>query len=78
LDWSGPNFKKTFTTAVLGQNITNAKPFSIPTTQAGAPITGSVAAIDLSTADNTYSNRGFKAANILLSGQIPARANLLE
>jgi type II secretory pathway pseudopilin PulG len=78
LQWSGPNFKKTFTTAVLGQNITNSKPFSTPTTLAGAPITGSVAAIDLSTADNSYSNRGFKAANILLSGQIPARANLLE
>lgn len=78
LQWSGPNYKKTFTSAVLGQNITNAKPFSTPTTVSGAPITQSVAAIDLSTADNTYSNRGFKAANILLSGQIPARANLLE
>ncbi len=78
LQWSGPNYKKTFTSAVLGQNITNAKPFSTPTSQSGAPITESVAAIDLSTADNTYSNRGFKAANILLSGQIPARANLLE
>jgi type II secretory pathway pseudopilin PulG len=78
LQWSGPNFKKIFTNAVLGQNITNATPFSTPTTISGAPITQSVAAIDLSTADNTYSNRGFKAANILLSGQIPARANLLE
>jgi type II secretory pathway pseudopilin PulG len=78
LQWSGPNYKKVFTSAVLGQNITNSKPFSTPTTLAGAPIAGSVAAIDLSTADNSYSNRGFKAANILLSGQISARTNLLE
>jgi type II secretory pathway pseudopilin PulG len=78
LQWSGPTFKKTFSTASLGQNITNPKPFSIPTSQAGAPLSDSVAAIDLSTADNTYSNRGFKAANILLEGQVPARAMLTQ
>jgi prepilin-type N-terminal cleavage/methylation domain-containing protein len=78
LQWSGPTYKKTFSTASLGQNITNAKPFTIPTSQAGAPLTTSVAAIDLSTADNTYSNRGFKAANILLEGQVPARAMLTQ
>ena len=78
LQWSGPAYKKTFSSAVLGQNITNSKPFSIPTSQSGAPLTESVAAIDLSTADNTYSNRGFKAANILLEGQVPARAMLTQ
>ena len=78
LQWSGPAFKKTFSSAVLGQNITNSKPFTIPTSQAGAPLTESVAAIDLSTADNTYSNRGFKAANILLEGQVPSRAILTQ
>ena len=78
LQWAGPTYKKTFSSASLGQNITNPKPFSIPTSQSGAPLTQSVAAIDLSTADNTYSNRGFKAANILLEGQVPARASLTE
>jgi Tfp pilus assembly protein PilV len=78
LQWSGPTYKKTFSSAVLGQNITNSKPFTIPTSQAGAPLAQSVAAIDLSTADNTYSNRGFKAANILLEGQVPARAMLTQ
>jgi type II secretory pathway pseudopilin PulG len=78
LQWLGPAYKKTFSSAILGQNITNSKPFTIPTSQSGAPLSESVAAIDLSTADNTYSNRGFKAANILLEGQVPARAMLTQ
>ena len=78
LQWSGPAYKKTFSSAILGQNITNSKPFTIPTSQSGAPLSDSVAAIDLSTADNTYSNRGFKAANILLEGQVPSRAILTQ
>jgi hypothetical protein len=51
-------------------------PFSIPTTVAGAPYTRFVAAIDLSTADFKYSNRGYKSANILLNGRVPYKARL--
>jgi hypothetical protein len=74
LEWHGPTIKKAF--AVLGNDITSANPFSIPSTPAGALYYRFVAAIDLSTADSDYSNRGFKSANILLNGQVPMRARL--
>jgi hypothetical protein len=57
-------------------DITNPQPFSIPTTAAGALYYRFVAAIDLSTSDPKYSNRGYKSANILLNGQVPFRARL--
>jgi prepilin-type N-terminal cleavage/methylation domain-containing protein len=73
LKWHGSNQQ---TTTVLGTDITSPTPFSIPTTPAGALYYRFVAAIDLSTADSQTSNRGFKSANILLNGQVPARARL--
>jgi len=76
LQWKGPTTKKTF--AVLGSDITSEKPFQTPVTAAGAPDERVVAAIDLSTSDSKYSNRGFKSANILLSGQVPVRARLTD
>jgi hypothetical protein len=57
-------------------DVTNPKPFSIPVTPAGAPYNRFVAAIDLSTSDPNYSNRGYKSANILLNGQVPFKARL--
>ena len=57
-------------------DITNPRPFSIPTTAAGALYYRFVAAIDLSTADPKYSKRGYKSANILLNGQVPFRSRL--
>jgi hypothetical protein len=57
-------------------DITNPKPFSIPATADGALYYRFVAAIDLSTSDPKYSNRGYKAANILLNGQVPYKARL--
>jgi hypothetical protein len=56
--------------------ITNPKPFSIPSTPAGALYYRFVAAIDLSTSDSKYTNRGYKSANILLNGQVPFKARL--
>jgi hypothetical protein len=61
---------------VMVTDITNPKPFSVPTTPAGALYYRFVAAIDLSTSDLNYSNRGYKAANILLNGQIPFKTRL--
>jgi hypothetical protein len=72
LQWRGPSQK----TAILTSDITNPTPFSIPGTPGGSPYYRFVAAIDLSTADNKTSNRGFKSANILLNGQVPMRARL--
>ena len=57
-------------------DVTNPRPFSIPTTPAGALYYRFVAAIDLSTSDPKYSNRGYKSANILLNGQVPFKARL--
>jgi hypothetical protein len=74
LDWKGPTTKKTF--AVLGNGITNPNPFSTPQTAAGAFDYKFIAAIDLSTTDSKYSNRGFKSANILLNGKVPTRTRL--
>jgi hypothetical protein len=74
LRWKKPATGSTF--SVMGTDITNPTPFGIPTTPTGALYHRSVAAIDLSTADSDYKNRGFKAANVLLNGQIPMRARL--
>jgi hypothetical protein len=74
LEWHGPTQRKAF--AVLGNDIISPTPFSIPSTPGGALYYRFVAAIDLSTADSKTSNRGFKSANILLNGQVPARARL--
>jgi len=57
-------------------DITNPRPFSIPVTPAGALYNRFVAAIDLSTSDPKYSRRGYKAANILLNGQVPFKTRL--
>jgi hypothetical protein len=43
---------------------------------AGASYYRFVAAIDLSTSDVNYTNRGYKSANILLNGQVPQKARL--
>jgi hypothetical protein len=74
LDWTGPTTRKAF--SVMGNNITSPTPFTTPTTPAGALYYRFVAAIDLSTSDLNYNNRGFKSANILLNGQVPMRARL--
>jgi hypothetical protein len=57
-------------------DITNPRPFSIPTTAGGALYYRFVAAVDLSTSDPKYSRRGYKAANILLNGQVPFKSRL--
>ncbi len=74
LEWIGPTTKKTF--SVMGQNITSPNPFTVPLTPSGALYFRFVAAIDLSTADLKFSNRGFKSANILLNGQVPIRTRM--
>lgn len=74
LQWQGSMAKKSF--AVLENGITSDLPFSTPQTPAGALYYRFVSAINLSTADTHYSNRGFKSANIFLNGQVPIKARL--
>jgi type II secretory pathway pseudopilin PulG len=69
-------FANTQGTRDIVNDITNPTPFSIPSTPAGALYYRFVAAIDLSTSDPSYSNRGYKSANILLNGQVPFKARL--
>ena len=61
---------------LLANDITAPTPFSIPATPLGAPYNRFVAAINLSTADHTTSNRGFKAANMFLNAMVPYRSKL--
>jgi type II secretory pathway pseudopilin PulG len=62
--------------AILGQDITNPTPFSVPLTPAGTPNNQFVAAINLSTADPEYSNRSYRSANMFLNAQVPIMARL--
>jgi hypothetical protein len=75
LQWNGPTTKKSV--AILGGDITSSAPFSTPLTAAGALYYRFTSAIDLSTADPGYSNRGFKSANIFLNAQVPMKARLV-
>ncbi|HEV3100368.1 MAG TPA: prepilin-type N-terminal cleavage/methylation domain-containing protein [Candidatus Udaeobacter sp.] len=68
-NWKGNN-------KVVANYITNSTPFSTPATPAGALYYRFISSIDLSTSDLQYSNRGYKSANILLNGQVPAKARL--
>lgn len=61
---------------LMANDITTSTPFSIPLTPAGAQYNRFVAAINLSTADDRSSNRGFKAANMFLNSMVPYRARL--
>ena len=61
---------------VIVNDVTNTAPFGTPVTPSGALYYRFVSAIDLSTADLDYKNRGFKSANVLLNGQVPMKARL--
>jgi type II secretory pathway pseudopilin PulG len=61
---------------VLVNDITSDHPFSTPLTVAGSLYYRYVSAINLSTADLTYSARNFKSANVFLNGQVPIKAKL--
>lgn len=82
LDSAGPPpvYKLQWTNAQgtrdIVNDITNSRPFSIPSTPAGALYNRFVAAVDLSTSDPKYNNRGYKSANIFLNGQVPLRSRL--
>jgi prepilin-type N-terminal cleavage/methylation domain-containing protein len=68
--------QNTGTPKVMANDLTASIPFSIPQTPLGAPYNRFVAAINLSTADVTSSNRHFKAANMFLNAMEPFRSRL--
>ena len=70
------NWKWKSNTKAVANYVTNSTPFSTPATPAGALYYRFVAAIDLSTSDTQYNNRGYKSANILLNGQVPFKTRL--
>lgn len=61
---------------MMANDITTTTPFSIPVTPLGAPYNRFVAAINLSTADTSSTNRHFRAANMFLNAMEPYRARL--
>ncbi len=61
---------------MLANDITSPTPFSVPLTPLGASYNRFVAAINLSTADESSSNRNFKSANMFLNAMVPYRAKL--
>jgi prepilin-type N-terminal cleavage/methylation domain-containing protein len=60
----------------LATGVTSLAPFSTPQTPLGAPFNRFVAAIDLTTADMSSTNRIYKESNIFLHSEIPFRARL--
>ena len=78
--WNGtliyfPNFTS-MSYKILARDIISPVPFSVPLTPMGAPFNRFVAAINLSTADSSSNNRGYKASNIFLNSMVPFRARL--
>ncbi len=61
---------------VIARGITSTSPFSTPTNATGAPHARQVAAVNLSTADSTSSNRDYLATNMFIDSWIPQRARI--
>lgn len=61
---------------VVARNITSQNPFSIPVSQDGAILNRSVAAIQLSTVEPQFTNRGYAAVNMFIDSLIPFRCRL--
>lgn len=74
LQWHGPTVPNSF--SVIAKSMTNATPFTMPTASAGSVYSRSAVAVNLSTANSNYSNRGFRSANILLNEQVPIKGQL--
>lgn len=61
---------------VVARNITSENPFSIPVSQNGTLLNRSVAAIQLSTVEPQFTNRGYAAVNMFINSLIPFRCRL--
>ncbi len=63
---------------VMANAITSPAPFRTPMSGSGTPDARMVTAINLSSADGSTSNRGFKSANIFLNSTVPVRGQLMN
>jgi hypothetical protein len=63
---------------VMANAITSPTPFRTPLSATGTPDARMVTAINLSSADDSTSNRGFKSANIFLNSTVPVRGQLMN
>ncbi|MBA3960546.1 MAG: hypothetical protein H0X40_01410 [Chthoniobacterales bacterium] len=61
---------------VITRNIVNATPFSVPVLQNGGLQNRFLAAINLSTVEPQFTNRGYAAVNMFISSTIPFRCRL--
>jgi prepilin-type N-terminal cleavage/methylation domain-containing protein len=61
---------------VIARNLVTTTPFSIPTLAGGSLQNRYVAAVDLSTAEPSFNQRGYAAVNMFVSSLIPFRCRL--
>jgi hypothetical protein len=61
---------------VIARNVTTQAPFQILFNAQGGADFRSVAAVNLSTAEPQYSNRGYAAVNMFINSYIPFRSRL--
>ena len=61
---------------VIARNVTSPTPFKILLNEQGGADFRSVAAVDLSTAEPQFSNRGYAATNMFINSYIPFRSRL--
>jgi hypothetical protein len=61
---------------MMANDITTSTPFTIPVSPLGSQYNRFVAAINLSTADPSVTNRGYKSANMFLNALVPYRSRL--
>lgn len=61
---------------VIARNVTAQAPFKILLNEQGGADFRSVAAVDLSTAEPQFSNRGYAAVNMFINSYIPFRSRL--
>ena len=61
---------------VIARNLVSATPFTVPTLAGGSLQNRYVAAVDLSTAEPRFNQRGYAAVNMFVSSLIPFRCRL--
>ena len=63
---------------VIARNVTSSKPFTIPTLSGGGLQNRYVAAVNISTVEPQFTQRGYAAVNMFISSLVPFRCRLTE
>jgi len=64
--------------SVIARNITSATPFTVPLLPGGGLQNQFLAAVNLSSVEPNYSNRGYAAVNLFINSMIPFRCRLTD